>query len=146
MDPNAQTFDFYVEGNAVTWDQPNGIGSGVPAGRSLPQSLDWVGFGVESFGGAATTIGGRLDNIVVSAERVGCGSAPESTDTPSTSTVASTTTPTSTTTTTTTPTSTTTTTTTPTTNCGYIPLTCGKPLTRIFNQRETKTLGKFEEI
>merc|ERR1712223_1031223 len=85
MDPTAQTFDFYVGGNPVVWDSPSGIGSGVPAGRSLPQSLDWIGFGVESFGGAATTIAGMFDDIVVSRNRVGCGSAPGTTDTPTTS-------------------------------------------------------------
>merc|ERR1711953_1224755 len=89
MDPTAQTFDFYVGGNPVVWDSPSGIGSGVPAGRALPQSLDWIGFGVESFGGAATTIGGSFDNILVSATRVGCGSAPGTVDT--TTTTASTT-------------------------------------------------------
>merc|ERR1711955_47009 len=31
-------------------------------------------------------------------------------------------------------------------NCGYIPDTCGRPLTRMYGLRETKTLGKFEEI
>merc|ERR1712219_19965 len=154
MDPNAQTFDFYVEGNAVNWDQPSGIGSNVPAGRSLPQSLDWIGFGVESFGGAATTIAGLFDDIVVSTNRVGCGSAPGTTDAPTTSTDA----PTSTTPSTTTSTSTSTTgtstststagtsTSTTSTSCGYIPDTCGRPLTRMYDQRETKTLGKFEEI
>merc|ERR1719489_168069 len=112
MDPNAQTFDFYVEGNAVTWDQPSGIGSNVPAGRSLPQSLDWIGFGVESFGGAATTIAGMFDDIVVRTNRIGCGSAPGTTDTPTTSSEAPTTSTTqSTTTTTSTSTSTTATTT-----------------------------------
>merc|ERR1719471_355073 len=117
MDPNAQTFDFFVEGNAVTWTQPNGIGSNVPAGRSLPQSLDWIGFGVESFGGAATTIGGLFDDIVMNTNRIGCGSAPETTDNPTTSTTDSTTT------TTMTSTSTTQTSTT-STSCGYIPQTC----------------------
>merc|ERR1712242_588049 len=86
MDPNAQTFDFYVEGNAVTWEQPSGIGSNVPAGRDLPQSLDWIGFGVESFGGAGTTIGGNFDDIKVALNRVGCGSPP---DTSTTTTTAS---------------------------------------------------------
>merc|ERR1712025_693221 len=90
MDPTAQTFDFYVGGNPVVWDSPSGIGSGVPAGRALPQSLDWIGFGVESFGGAGTSIDGRLDDTVVSASRVGCGAAPENrpatTDNPVTST------------------------------------------------------------
>merc|ERR1711951_324631 len=147
MDPNAQTFDFYVEGNAVTWDQPSGIGSNVPAGRSLPQSLDWIGFGVESFGGAATTIAGFFDDIVVSTNRVGCGSAPGSTDAPTTSTDAPTTSTTQSTTTTFKSTSTTgTSTSTTSTNCGYIPDTCGRPLTRMHDRRETKTLGKFEEI
>merc|ERR1711951_170672 len=145
MDPNAQTFDFYVEGNAVTWEQPSGIGSNVPVGRSLPQSLDWIGFGVESFGGAATTIAGFFDDIVVSTNRVGCGSAPGTTDTPTTSTDA----PTTSTSTTETSTSTSTTgtsTSTTSTNCGYIPDTCGRSLTRMHRLRETKTLGKFEEI
>merc|ERR1712219_93270 len=32
------------------------------------------------------------------------------------------------------------------TSCGYIPDTCGRPLARMYDQRETKTLGKFEEI
>merc|ERR1712223_1439333 len=107
MDPTAQTFDFYVGGNPVVWDSPSGIGSGVPAGRALPQSLDWIGFGVESFGGAATTIGGRLDSIVVSAGRVGCGTAPEDptnpTDNPISTTTTTTTTGPPTTTTTTNP-------------------------------------------
>merc|ERR1712223_712794 len=137
MDPTAQTFDFYVGGNPVVWDSPSGIGSNVPVGRSLPQSLDWIGFGVESFGGAATTIAGLFDDIIVSANRVGCGSAPGTTDTPTTSTDAPTTSTQSTTTTTSTSTSTTetstststtgtststtgTSTTTPSTNCGYI--------------------------
>lgn len=138
MDPNAQTFDFFVEGNAVTWTQPSGIGSNVPAGRSLPQSLDWIGFGVESFGGAATTIGGLFDDIVVSGVRVGCGTAPETTDNPTTSTTDSTTT--------TTMTSTSTQTSTTSTSCGYVPQTCGRPLTRMHGLRESKTLGQFEEI
>merc|ERR1719354_204607 len=124
MDPNAQTFDFFVEGSAVTWTQPSGIGSNVLAGRSLPQSLDWIGFGVESFGGAATTIGGLFDDIVVSGVRVGCGTAPVTTDNPTTSTTDPTT----------------------TTSCGYIPQTCGRPLTRMHGLRESKTLGQFEEI
>jgi len=146
MDPNAQTFDFYVMGSPVTWDQPSGIGSGVPAGRALPQSLDWIGFGVESFGGAATTIGGRLDSIVVSAGRVGCGAAPENPTTTTTTTE-----PPTTTTTTNPPTSSTTqlttsTTTTTSSSCGYIPSTCVRPLNRIFDQRSTKDLRKFEEI
>merc|ERR1712242_508481 len=112
MDSTAQTFDFYVSGNPVTWDSPQNIGSNVPSGRHLPSSLDWIGFGVESFGGAATAIGGSFDNIVVSATRVGCGSPPvDSTSTTSTSTT-STTLPS--TTTTTVPTTTTTT-----------PATCG---------------------
>merc|ERR1719300_2239942 len=139
MDPNAQTFDFFVEGNAVTWTQPNGIGSNVPAGRSLPQSLDWIGFGVESFGGAATTIGGLFDDIVVSGVRVGCGTAPVTTDNPTTSTTDPTTT------TTVTSTSTTQASTT-STSCGYIPQTCGRPLTRMHGLRESKNLGQFEEI
>merc|ERR1711997_307232 len=113
---------------------------GVPAGRNLPQSLDWIGFGVESFGGAGTAIGGRFDNIVVSADRVGCGSKPGEADTTTTTT---TTTPTNPTTSTTQSTSTTSTT---STSCGYIPATCGKSLTRIFDKRGIKTLGKFEEI
>merc|ERR1712200_214693 len=108
MDSTAQTFDFYVSGNPVTWDSPQNIGSNVPSGRQLPENLDWIGFGVKSFGGAATTIGGSFDNIVVSATRVGCGSPPvDSTSTTSTSTT-STTLPS--TTTTTSPTTTTTTT------------------------------------
>merc|ERR1719361_1401409 len=81
MDSTSQTFDFYVGGNPVAWDSPNGIGSDVPAGRALPQSLDWIGFGVESFGGAGTSINGRLDDIIVSATRVGCGSPPGTFDT-----------------------------------------------------------------
>merc|ERR1712227_286353 len=90
MDSSAQTFDFYVAGNPVTWDSPQNIGSNVPSGRQLPSNLDWIGFGVESFGGAATTIGGTFDNIVVSATRVGCGSPPETVDTTSTTTTSTT--------------------------------------------------------
>merc|ERR1711931_153527 len=100
MDSTAQTFDFFVSGSPVTWDSPQNIGSNVPAGRELPQTLDWIGFGVESFGGAATTIAGLFDDIIVSANRVGCGSAPGTTDTPTTSTDAPTTSTQSTTTTT----------------------------------------------
>merc|ERR1711953_1055244 len=110
MDPNAQTFDFYVSGTPVVWDSPNGIGSGVPSGRALPQSLDWIGFGVESFGGAATTIGGRFDDVIVSANRVGCGSPPGTTTSTTTST-----------TTTTSPTTTSTSTSTTSASCGFIP-------------------------
>merc|ERR1711953_1016315 len=106
MDPNAQTFDFFVEGNAVAWDSPNGIGSGVPSGRALPQSLDWIGFGVESFGGAATTIGGRFDDVIVSANRAGCGSPPGTTTSTTPSTTTSTTSTSTSTTTTTSPTTT----------------------------------------
>merc|ERR1712200_383233 len=117
MDPNAQTFDFYVEGNAVTWANQVGLAQTSPAGRSLPQSLDWIGFGVESFGGAATTIAGMFDDIVVSRNRVGCGSAPGTTDTPTTSSEAPTTSTTqsTTTSTSTSTTATTTSTSTPTT-------------------------------
>merc|ERR1711980_13934 len=32
------------------------------------------------------------------------------------------------------------------TSCGYIPQTCGRPLTRMHCLRESKTLGQFEEI
>merc|ERR1711874_169264 len=113
-----------------------------------------IGFGVESFGGAATTVAGLFDDIIVSANRVGCGSAPGTTDTPTTSTDAPTTSTQSTTTTTETSTSTTetstststtgTSTSTTSTNCGYIPDTCGRPLTNVWTKRETKTLGKFE--
>merc|ERR1712136_538825 len=83
-----------------------------------------------------------------STNRIGCGSAPGTTDTPTTSSEAPTT---STTQSTTTSTSTSTSTiaistSTTSTNCGYIPDTCGRPLTRIYDQRETKTLGKVEEI
>merc|ERR1712142_1299559 len=124
MDPNAQAFDFYVSGNPVTWDSPQNIGSNVPSGRELPQTLDWIGFGVESFGGAATTIGGYFDNIVVSATRVGCGSPPGTVDTTTTTTsTTSTTLPSTTTTTTSTTTAPTTTT---TSTCGYVPTKCGK--------------------
>merc|ERR1711973_992230 len=112
MDPNAQIFDFYVSGNPVTWDSPQNIGSNVPAGRELPQSLDWIGFGVESFGGAATAIGGNFDNILVSATRVGCGSAPGTIDTTST----------------TTPTTPTTSLSTTTASCGFIPTKCNKAI------------------
>merc|ERR1711874_575990 len=108
-----------------------------------------IGFGVESFGGAATTVAGLFDDIIVSANRVGCGSAPGTTDTPTTSTDAPTTSTQSSTSTTETSTSTSTTgtsTSTTSTNCGYIPDTCGRPLTRMYGQTETKTLGKFEEI
>merc|ERR1712117_625839 len=117
MDSSAQTFDFYVSGNPVTWDSPQNIGSNVPSGRQLPSNLDWIGFGVESFGGAATTIGGSFDNIVDSATRVGCGSPPGTVDTTTTTTTSTTTTtlPSTTTTTTSTTTAPTTTTTSPTT-------------------------------
>lgn len=140
MDPSAQTFDFYVGGNPVVWDSPSGIGSGVPAGRALPQSLDWIGFGVESFGGAGTSIDGRLDDIVVSASRVGCGSPPGTIDTTSTTQ--------STTTTTTTVSSSTTTTTTSsaTGNCGFIPSTCVNRLGNAYKNRSERKLGKFEEV
>eukprot|EP00493_Phyllostaurus_siculus_P018465 UN18757 len=78
MNPTAQTFDFYVNGQAVAWDSPTGIGSNVPAGRSLPTTLDWVGFGAENFGGSGgTPIAGFLDNILVSASRAGCGASPD---------------------------------------------------------------------
>merc|ERR1719392_232764 len=125
MDPNAQTFDFYVSGTPVVWDSPQNIGSGVPAGRDLPQNLDWIGFGVESFGGAATTIGGNFDDIVVSANRVGCGSPP------TTATLAPTTMAPE---------------TTLAQDCGYIPETCSKPLQRTFGKLDSKTYKKFEEI
>jgi len=138
MDSNAQTFDFYVSGNAVTWDSPQGIGSNVPTGRPLPETLDWIGFGVESFGGAATTIGGSFDNILVSATRVGCGSSPGTVDTTTTSS--------STTSTTTTTTSLPTTTTTTTSTCGFIPTKCDKVINRNFNQINDKSFGKFEKI
>merc|ERR1711951_285059 len=141
MDSTAQTFDFYVSGNPVTWDSPQNIGSNVPSGRQLPSNLDWIGFGVESFGGAATAIGGSFDNIAVSATRVGCGSPPvDSTSTTSTSTP-STTLP-STTTTTTVPTTTTTTTAT----CGFVPSKCGKTIENNFNKINNKSFGKFEQI
>jgi len=139
MDSNAQTFDFYVSGNPVTWDSPQNIGSNVPSGRPLPQTLDWIGFGVESFGGAATTIGGSFDNILVSATRVGCGSSPGIVDTTSTT---SSTTSTTTTTTTSLPTTSTTTTST----CGFIPTKCDKVINRNFNQINDKSFGKFEKI
>merc|ERR1712038_2242137 len=121
-DPNAQTFDFFVSGAAVTWDSPSGIGANVPTGRALPQSLDWIGFGVESFGGAATTIGGEFDDILVSSTRVGCGSPPGPITTTTTESTTTSTTATSTTTTSTTATSTTTT----EASCGFIPDKCGK--------------------
>merc|ERR1712142_89177 len=124
MDSSAQTFDFYVSGNPVTWDSPQNIGSNVPSGRQLPSTLDWIGFGVESFGGAATTISGSLDNLKVSATRVGCGSPPGTVDTTTTTTTTTSTTLPSTTTTTTSTTTAPTTTTTST--CGYVPTKCGK--------------------
>jgi hypothetical protein len=80
MNPTAQTFDFFVNGQAVAWDSPAGIGSNVPAGRSLPTTLDWIGFGAENFGGSSgTPIAGFLDNILVSASRAGCGASPDTT-------------------------------------------------------------------
>jgi len=148
MDPNAQTFDFYVSGTPVVWDSPQNIGSGVPAGRDLPQTLDWIGFGVESFGGAATTIGGNFDNIVVSATRIGCGTSPVSTSSTSQVTTTSTlisTTPSTTVTTTTTPPTTLAATTTPPT-CGFLPETCESPVQKAFDSRNTRKLGKFEEL
>merc|ERR1719204_1514086 len=126
MDSIAQTFDFYVSGNPVTWDSPQNIGSNVPSGRPLPETLDWIGFGVESFGGAATTIGGSFDNILVSATRVGCGSSPGTVDTTTTSSTTSTTTTKST--------------------CGFIPAKCDKVINRNFNQINDKSFGKFEKI
>merc|ERR1712165_164779 len=116
MDSTSQTFDFYVGGNPVAWDSPNGIGSNVPTGRALPQSLDWIGFGVESFGGAATTIGGEFDDILVSSTRVGCGSPPGPITTTTTESTTTSTTATSTTTT--------------EASCGFIPDKCGKAITR----------------
>merc|ERR1719361_3182388 len=140
MDPNAQTFDFYVSGTPVVWDSPQNIGSGVPAGRDLPQTLDWIGFGVESFGGAATTIGGYFDNIVVSATRVGCGSAPGNVDTTTSTTQSSTST------TSLISTSTSTITTTTQASCGYIPTKCGKAVNKNFDQILNKNFGKFKQI
>merc|ERR1719436_140651 len=137
MDSNAQTFDFYVAGSPVTWDSPQNIGSNVPSGRELPQSLDWIDFGVESFGGAGTTIGGKFDNILVSATRVGCGSAPGTVDTTSTTTVSTTPTTTS---------LSTTSTTTTTATCGFIPTKCNNAINRSFNLKDTKSYGKFEEL
>merc|ERR1711962_505020 len=137
MDSTAQTFDFYVSGNPVTWDSPQNIGSNVPSGRPLPPNLDWIGFGVESFGGAATTIGGSFDNIVVSATRVGCGSPPTTDTTSTTTSTTSTTLPSTTTTTTSTTTAPTTTTTTST--CGYVPTKCGKAIGNNFKQIDDKT-------
>jgi hypothetical protein len=160
MDPNAQTFDFYVSGNAVTWDSPNGIGSNVPSGRQLPQTLDWIGFGVESFGGAGTTIGGNFDNIEVASNRVGCGAAPEATTT-TTSTTFQTTTISSSSSTSSTTTSTTTVvpttlkeTTIPSTDlptttvstCGYVPPKCSKPLQKNFDKLSKKTFKKFKKV
>jgi len=144
MDSTAQTFDFYVAGTPVTWDSPQNIGSNVPSGRQLPSNLDWIGFGVESFGGAATTIGGSFDNIVVSATRVGCGSPPTTDTTSTTTSTTSTTLPSTTTTTTSTTTAPTTTTTTST--CGYVPTKCGKAIGNNFKQIDDKTFGKFEKI
>merc|ERR1719210_1267215 len=142
MDSTAQTFDFYVSGNPVTWDSPQNIGSNVPSGRQLPGDLDWIGFGVESFGGAATTISGSFDNIVVSATRVGCGSPPETVDATSTTTTSTTsTTLPSSTTTTTLPTTTTTTTST----CGFVPPKCSKAIENNFNKLNKKSFGKFEK-
>merc|ERR1719447_2695120 len=111
----------------------------IPSGRELPQALDWIGFGVESFGGAATTIGGSFDNILVTATRVGCGSSPGTIDTTTTTTVASTT---STTTTTSLPTFPTTTTST----CGFIPAKCNKAINNQFDKINDKSFGKFEQI
>merc|ERR1711936_1324980 len=128
MDSTAQTFDFYVSGNPVTWDSPQNIGSNVPSGRQLPSNLDWIGFGVESFGGAATTISGSLDNLKVSATRVGCGSPPGTVDT------------TTTTTTTTVPSTTTTAT------CGYVPSTCRKAIEKNYAKIDEKSFGKFEKL
>merc|ERR1719228_1364721 len=139
IDPTAQTFDFYVSGNPVTWDSPQNIDSNVPSGRALPETLDWIGFGVESFGGAATAIGGNFDNILVSATRVGCGSAPGTIDTTTTTTVSSTT---PTTTTTSLPTFPTTTTST----CGFIPAKCNKAISSQFDKINDKSFGKFEQI
>merc|ERR1719367_1441814 len=140
MDPNAQTFDFYVSGNAVSWDSPQNIGSNVPAGRELPQTLDWIGFGVESFGGAATTIGGYFDNIVVSATRVGCGSAPGDVDTTTSTTQSSTST------TSLISTSTSSITTTTQASCGYIPTKCSKAVNKNFDRILNKNFGKFKQI
>merc|ERR1719447_714743 len=140
MDSSAQTFDFYVSGSPVTWDSPQNIGSNVPSGRQLPQTLDWIGFGVESFGGAGTAIGGKFDNILVSATRVGCGSAPGTVDT--TTTTTTTTLPSTTTTATTVPTTTTTTTAT----CGYVPSTCRKIIEKNYAKLDEKSFGKFEKL
>merc|ERR550517_1172570 len=142
MDSTAQTFDFYVSGNPVAWDSPQNIGSNVPSGRELPQALDWIGFGVESFGGAATTISGSFDNIVVSVTRVGCGSPPGTVDTTTTTTTTTTSTTLPSTTTTTTPTTTTTTTST----CGFVPPKCSKAIEKNFNKLNKKSFGKFETI
>merc|ERR1711962_128592 len=139
MDSSAQTFDFFVSGNPVTWDSPQNIGSNVPSGRPLPPNLDWIGFGVESFGGAATTIGGNFDKILVSATRVGCGSPPTTDTTSTTTTVSSTS---STTTTTSLPTSPTTT----TSSCGFIPAKCNKAISSQFDKINDKSFGKFEQI
>merc|ERR1711953_326529 len=128
-----------------TWDSPQNIGSNVPSGRQLPGNLDWIGFGVESFGGAATTIGGSFDNIVVSATRVGCGSPPGTVDTTTTTTTSTTTTTLPSTTTTTTSTTTAPTTTT-TSTCGYVPTKCGKAIGNNFDKVNDKTFGKFEQI
>merc|ERR1719480_722683 len=145
MDSSAQTFDFYVSGTPVTWDSPQNIGSNVPSGRQLPSNLDWIGFGVESFGGAATTIGGSFDNIVVSATRVGCGSPPGTVDTTTTTTTSTTSTTLPSTTTTTTSTTAAPTTTT-TSTCGYVPTKCGRAIGNSFDKVNDKTFGKFEEI
>merc|ERR1739838_809237 len=140
MDSTAQTFDFYVSGNPVTWDSPQNIGSNVPSGRQLPPNLDWIGFGVESFGGAATTIGGSFDTLVVSATGVGCGSPPvDSTSTTSTSTT-STTLPSP------TPTNVPTTITPTPATCGFVPTKCGKAIENNFNKINKKSFGKFEKI
>merc|ERR1712107_640839 len=114
----------------------------------LPQSLDWIGFGVESFGGAGTSIDGRFDDIVVSASRVGCGSPPGTIDTTSTtqSTTTTTTTASSSTTTTTPSSSTTTTWGSATGNCGFIPSTCVNPIGNAYKNRSGRKLGKFEEV
>lgn len=87
LSADEQTFDFFVNGNQVAWDN---FGSELPAGRTVPAQLDWIGFGAESFGGAGVPISGFYDDIVIAANRVGCGVPPPTTDTPTSATPTST--------------------------------------------------------
>lgn len=76
-----QTFDFFANGNQVAWEN---FGSELPAGRTVPGQLDWIGFGAESFGGAGVPISGLYDDIVIAAARIGCGAPPNGSPTPTT--------------------------------------------------------------